>query len=106
MTERACDGRFWVPVVDGERIVPLGSNNVSEIFRGPATNEFTYTSGTMHQYAEFPSIGGSEANISSIIRIKLHRRGTSGTGSITVTDFDLHYQVDGFGSDSELNKSY
>jgi hypothetical protein len=45
-------------------------------------------------------------NISSIIRIKLHRRGTSGTGSITVTDFDLHYQVDGFGSDSEINKSY
>lgn len=87
-------------------IVPLGSNNVSEIFSGPATNEFTYTGGTMHQYAEFPSIGGSEANISSIIRIKLHRRGTSGTGSITVTDFDLHYQVDGFGSDSELNKSY
>lgn len=87
-------------------IVPLGSNNVSEIFSGPATNQFTYTSGTMHQYAEFPSIGGSEANISSIIRIKLHRRGTSGTGSITVTDFDLHYQVDGFGSDTELNKSY
>lgn len=88
------------------QITGLGQTNTVETFAGPATNIMTYTSGTMMQLAELPEISGAGKGISSIIRIKLHRRGTSGTGAITVTDLDCHVQKDGIGSNTEFNKSY
>lgn len=86
--------------------VGLGQTNVVETFAGPASNALVYTSGTMHQLATFPEITPSGQGISSLLRIKLYRRGTSGTGSITVSDLDCHIEIDGFGSDQELNKTY
>jgi hypothetical protein len=88
------------------RVMPLGSNNVTYAFSGAGSNVMAYTSGTMHQLANFPVINGSNVTISSKIVIKLHRDGTKGTGAITATDFDIHVQKDGLGSDTEYSKSY
>jgi hypothetical protein len=82
----------------------IGTTNRSEVFVGPASNVVTYTGGTFHQLAVFPTF--TNPGISSKIRIKLHRHGSVGTGAITATDFDLHYEVDGFGSDDIASKSY
>lgn len=87
-------------------IAGVGQTNEVERFAGPASNRLTYTSGTMHQLAEFPKISGVGRGISSKIRIKLHRQGNQGTGAITVTDLDCHVLKDGLGSDNEDSKSY
>jgi hypothetical protein len=88
------------------RVMPLGSNNVTYAFSGAGSNELTYTSGTMHQLCNFPVLNGTNVTISSKIVIKLHRDGSKGTGAITATDFDIHVQKDGLGSDEEYEKSY
>jgi hypothetical protein len=85
-------------------VTSIGGTNVADLFMGPATNTQTYSVGTLHQLAEFSSFASD--GISAIVRIRLYRAGSIGTGPVTVTDFDLHYQVDGFGSDSEFSKSY
>jgi len=87
-------------------VMPLGSNNVAYTFSSAGSNIMAYTSGTMHQLANFPIINGSNVTISSKIVIKLHRAGNKGTGAITATDFDIHVLKDGLGSDSEDGKSY
>jgi len=87
-------------------VMPLGSNNVAYTFSSAGENVMAYTSGTMHQLANFPIIAGSNVTISSKIVIKLHRNGSKGTGAITATDLDIHVLKDGLGSDSEDGKSY
>jgi hypothetical protein len=84
----------------------LGSTNEIEVQIGPAVNELAFTSSNMHQLAAFPDIPGTGKGISSILRFKLYRFGARGSGSITVTDCDCHYQVDGFGSEQPSSKSY
>lgn len=104
---------FWQQNADHTNIwycyyawVGIGETNVVDTFIGPASNVVSYTSGTIHQLANFPTITGTGKGISSKLRLKLHRNGASGTGSIVVTDVDVHYQVDGFGSDQPASKSY
>jgi hypothetical protein len=85
--------------------VELGATNKALVFTGPATNKLAYIPGsTMHQLASFPEINNTNAGISSKVLIKLYRDGTKGSGTITVTDLDCHYEVDCFGSDEELSK--
>ena len=76
---------------------------------------FTYVSGTLAQISQFnievdPSIDG----VSAMLDIKFYRdtANTSGlfagtdayTGTATVKEFDIHYEIDGFGSDSQYTK--
>jgi hypothetical protein len=84
----------------------IGATNTADVFIGPASNTQAYVSGTMHQLAAFPMINGSGKGISSVLRFKLYRDGGMGSGAVVVTDTDMHYQVDGFGSDAEASKSY
>jgi hypothetical protein len=84
----------------------LGSTNEVEVQVGPAVNDIAFTSSNMHQLASFPDIPGTGKGISSILRFKLYRFGARGSGSITVTDCDCHYQIDGFGSEQPSSKSY
>lgn len=102
---------FWQTAADQTNmfyirynVTSIGSTNVADLFMGPATNTQTYSAGTLHQLAEFTSFASD--GISAIVRVRLYRAGAIGTGPVTVTDFDLHYQVDGFGSDQEFSKSY
>jgi hypothetical protein len=87
-------------------ITGVGQTNEVEVFSTVASNRLPYTSGTVHQLASFPPISGTGRGVSSIIRIKLHRQGTQGTGAVTVTDLDCHVLKDSFGSDTEAYKSY
>lgn len=96
---------MWYATYSGPN--QLGATNMLDIFVGPATNVLPYTGGTMMQLADLPDISGAaNTNVSSNIRIKLYRRGSFGTGNVTATDLDMHYQVDGFGSDLEYTKTY
>jgi len=74
---------------------------------GPATNVVSYSSGTIHQMAKFPvAINMTGMGVSAIVDWKVYRDGTFGTGDIEYKEFDLHYQIDGWGSDAEGSKSY
>ena len=86
--------------------IGIGQTNVTETFRGPATNQIAYSGINMMQISTFPEIDGNGKGISSILRIRLYRFGSRGTGNITVTDLDCHIEVDSLGSDSELSKSF
>jgi hypothetical protein len=70
-----------------------------------STNTATYTSGAVHQLAEFSDINGTHG-MSSILDIKIYRKGTVGTGSVMLKQFDVHYRRNSFGSDQELTKSF
>lgn len=68
--------------------------------------EYTYTSGNFAQISLISSgISGTGKKISSMLLIKLWRNPTdSYSGDALFTEFDIHYQVDGFGSFLEYQK--
>jgi hypothetical protein len=72
------------------------------------SNAFTYVSGSIHQIAELPSVGinGAGKSISSLLDIKIYRRGTIGTGTVQMKQFDIHIQKDSLGSDGIVDKSF
>ena len=64
-----------------------------------ASLRHTYTSGSILQAADFPEIVAPvDVNLSSMLDIKLYREDNVVTGDVLVKEFDLHYQVDSFGS--------
>ena len=71
-----------------------------------ATLEYTYVSGNLAQISTTASgIDGTGKKISSILVIKLWRNTTdSYSGDALFFEFDIHYQVDGFGSYLEYVK--
>lgn len=69
---------------------------------------FSYTSGSIMQIMQFPSIDGSGiVGVSSCLQIKLYREEEATiTSDVQVVEFDIHYRVDSNGSDSEYIKSW
>lgn len=66
---------------------------------------FTYTSGDMLQIAEFPEIDGSAIDsVSSMMDIKIYRTDNDVSGDVLTKEFDIHYQLDGVGSNSQYTK--
>ena len=66
---------------------------------------FTYTSGSILQIVSFPDISATGIDtVSSILDIKLYRDDNVVTGDILVKEFDIHYQIDSFGSNLEYSK--
>jgi hypothetical protein len=55
--------------------------------------------------ADFPDIGGTHG-MSSLLEVKVYRKGTVGTGAIMLKQVDIHYRRNGFGSDQEYTKSF
>jgi len=68
------------------------------------TNTQTYTSGNLHQVLKGTSIDGTGKTISSILDIKLYRNDNVYVGDLLAKQFDIHYQVDSFGSRQEYVK--
>ena len=68
--------------------------------------DFTYTTGTIHQLLEFPEIDGSGIlSVSSLIDIKLYRQTGDGiSGEVLLKEFDIHYERDTMGSRTESAK--
>jgi len=70
-----------------------------------STFVFTYTSGSILQIVSFPDISATGIDtVSSVLDIKLYRDDNVVTGDILVKEFDIHYQIDSFGSDTEFTK--
>lgn len=67
--------------------------------------EIPYTSGNLSQIIEGASmIDGTGKKISSILKIKLFRNDNTYTGDFFADQFDIHYQVDAYGSEDEYVK--
>lgn len=69
------------------------------------TNNLPYTSGSIHQILNGASISGVGKTISSILDIKLYRIDNVYVGDLLAKQFDIHIQVDGFGSQEEYIKT-
>ncbi len=69
---------------------------------GVCSNDFAYTSGTIHQVAECDNIAGP-FGISEIFDFKIWSRGGV---AVDMKQFDIHFQRDSLGSDSEYSKSF
>ena len=70
-----------------------------------STFGFPYTSGSILQIATFPEINGNKLNgLSSMMDIKVYRDDAVVTGDVLVKEFDIHYQIDGNGSNYEYQK--
>ena len=78
-------------------------------------NVYTYTSGTLNQITEFPDITApAGSGLSDIVQFRLLRDTDNDssefdgadplTGDTSAVDFDVHYEVDSFGSDNEYIK--
>lgn len=79
----------------------LGENQASSWTRLHSTNQtyFAYSSGAMHQLADFPDIAGSGHTESSILDIKLY---CWADAALSMKQFDIHFEIDKPGSDNEI----
>lgn len=65
----------------------------------------TYVSGTIHQICRNSTgIDGTGQTFSSILSIKLYRDDNSYPGDSMTDQFDLHYEIDSFGTKTEYTK--
>jgi len=70
-----------------------------------ATEVITYTSGSIHQINQSTAaISGSGKTMSSILLIKLYRDDNTVSGDVLTYQFDLHFEIDSLGSNSEYQK--
>ena len=61
-----------------------------------------------HQLADFAAVSGTGKTLSSVLLVRLFRDAVHGndtfTGTAMILEFDIHYEVDAFGSNSEYVK--
>lgn len=70
------------------------------------TYAITYTSGTISNIVKGTGgISGAGLGISSILKIKLFRTDNVYTGDMLADQFDIHIEIDGFGSQEEYIKT-
>lgn len=65
---------------------------------------YTYTSGSIHQIAEFPDITMSGKTLSCIIDMIVYRKDNQLAGDALFKQFDIHIEKDGLGSQTESSK--
>lgn len=65
---------------------------------------FTYISGSILQILPFQEIDGTGFRISSMIDLQIYRDDNAVTGDVLGKEFDIHYQIDAFGSVEEFVK--
>lgn len=65
----------------------------------------TWTSGMLHRVVgNATGISGSRKTMSSMLQVKLYRDDNAYTGDCLVVSFDVHIEVDSFGSSAEYTK--
>lgn len=65
----------------------------------------TYSAGSIHQInASANSISGVGKTLSSLLLIELYRDDNSVAGDVLTYQFDLHYEIDALGSNTEYTK--
>ena len=66
---------------------------------------FDYVTGSISQIATFPSVTPpANESVSALMDIKLFRNDNDVTGDVLLKDFDIHIEMDGFGSDEQYSK--
>lgn len=72
------------------------------------TNVFPYVSGNLNQISAFPPITMTGHTISTVLLMKLYREDNvdagAGTGDALAFQYDIHYEIDSQGSNSEYTK--
>lgn len=78
------------------------------------TGVFTWSTGSLLQISSFPAISMTGKTLSCILDIKLWRDVANGSTEFTgaesspvavlLKEFDIHYEIDSFGSDTEFDK--
>lgn len=69
------------------------------------TEVFPYVSGNIHQInTNSAGIDGTGKTISSILLIKLYRDDSVVAGDVLAYQFDIHYEIDSLGSNTEYSK--
>ncbi|MFC1878993.1 hypothetical protein ACFLZW_03685 [Chloroflexota bacterium] len=62
-----------------------------------------------HQIASFAAISGTGKTLSSVLLCRIYRKAGDGSDNYdadaALLEFDIHYEVDAFGSDSEFVKA-
>ena len=66
---------------------------------------FAWNGDDTHQLAEGLNIDASTIGISAMMLVKLYRDDNVVTGDVAAWQFDLHYEIDSFGSETEYNKA-
>lgn len=70
-----------------------------------STKVFTYTSGTLAQISSNATgIPMTGMEISAMLLCKLYRDDSAYTGDCLTTEFDIHYEIDSAGSDTQYDK--
>lgn len=64
----------------------------------------TYDSGTISQLIYGTGISGVGKTFSSILKLRLYRDDNAYTGDMLVDQFDIHIEIDSFGTSSQYNK--
>jgi hypothetical protein len=90
-----------------------GFQKINGHFSQTYTNQITnYVAGTnwVHQLSSFTPITNDTAGISSVLVGSLTRMSSDGGDTydkdVGLLGFDIHFQVNGFGSDEETSKSF
>lgn len=89
------------------RIVENGDNDSNKAFATltAVTFAFTWVSGDLMQIASFPTIDISGlTSVSFVMDIKLYRDDNVVAGDVLGKEFDIHYQLDDWGSRQEFVK--
>ena len=112
----------WTPAANGTGTVSWGLEyswaNVNSVFPSTSTiygnqvlGSHVNISGSVHYLTELSAITGTSKTLSSMIVMRLFRNAT-GAGSsgdsyandAGLLEFDIHYEMDGLGSESEYTK--
>lgn len=90
------------------RLMPAGGGSFPATWTSVTGSDgvFPYTAGDFVQITSFPLVDMSGFNISAMMLFRLTRRGTEDTlaANVHLLEFDIHYQIDSFGSAHEFIK--
>ena len=86
-------------------LVPASFTTVKTNDVGGNQGVFTYTSGNLLQIASFPPIAApTNETVSANFEFKLFRNDNVVSGDVLAKYFDLHYEIDTFGSNEQYEK--
>jgi len=87
-------------VIQLDTLTPAGWSTLCS-----TSGAFSYTAGNLHQLTELGSVSMvGITSPSAIILGKLYRSDNTTVGDVLAWEFDFHYQLDGFGTDTEYTK--
>ena len=112
----------WTPASNGTGTVSWGLEytwgSINSLFSPTSINYanattvgFANISGSIHYMTELPALTGTSQGLSSMLAMRLFRNATGGGGSgdsyphdAGLLEFDIHYEIDAFGSNERNTK--